>query len=392
MVNTDYFLKFVPSFLKLNPVIQLHDKHFEPFISSDEIDFAIQNMAKQMDDDFFDEIPVFIGVLNGSFKVISDLMKYYRGMCEVSFVKLASYEGTQSTNQVKQLIGLNEDLEGKTVVIVEDIVDTGNTVEELKAIFKEKKVKHLKIATLFFKPDAYKKDIKLDYVGIRIPDRFIVGFGLDYDGLGRNLPDVYQLAKENINTQMINIVLFGKPGAGKGTQADFLKEKYNLVHLSTGDIFRYNIKNDTDLGRLAKTYMDKGDLVPDAVTIQMLQSEVDKNPQAKGFLFDGFPRTIAQAEALDKFLSSKGQEITATVALEADDEILVQRLLERGKTSGRPDDQDEEKIRNRYEEYNQKTAPLMDYYKKQNKFKPVDGIGQIAEVTERLSVVIDGLL
>lgn len=119
-------------------MIQLHDKHFEPFISSEEIDFAIQNMAKQMDDNFFDEVPVFIGVLNGSFKVISDLMKYYRGMCEVSFVKLASYEGTQSTNQVKQLIGLNEDLEGKTVVIVEDIVDTGNTVEELKAILKEK--------------------------------------------------------------------------------------------------------------------------------------------------------------------------------------------------------------------------------------------------------------
>jgi len=190
---------------------------------------------------------------------------------------------------------------------------------------------------------------------------------------------------------MINIVLFGKPGAGKGTQADFLKEKYNLVHLSTGDIFRYNIKNDTELGQLAKTFMDKGDLVPDEVTIKMLESEVDKNPQAKGFLFDGFPRTIAQAEALDKFLESKNQGITATVALEANNEILVQRLLERGKTSGRPDDQDEEKIRNRYDEYNQKTAPLMDYYKAQNKFKAVDGIGSIAEVTERLSAVIDTL-
>jgi len=190
---------------------------------------------------------------------------------------------------------------------------------------------------------------------------------------------------------MINIVLFGKPGAGKGTQAEFLKDKYNLVHLSTGDIFRFNIKNDTDLGRLAKTFMDKGDLVPDEVTIKMLQSEVDKNPQAAGFLFDGFPRTIAQAEALDAFLASKEEEITATVALEANDEILVQRLLERGKTSGRPDDQDEEKIRNRYQEYNEKTAPLMDYYKAQNKFYAVDGIGSIQEVTERLSVVLDEL-
>lgn len=190
---------------------------------------------------------------------------------------------------------------------------------------------------------------------------------------------------------MINIVLFGKPGAGKGTQAEFLKDKYNLVHLSTGDIFRFNIKNDTDLGRLAKTFMDKGDLVPDEVTIKMLQSEVDKNPQAAGFLFDGFPRTIAQAEALDAFLASKEEEITATVALEANDEILVQRLLERGKTSGRPDDQDEDKIRNRYQEYNEKTAPLMDYYKAQNKFYAVDGIGSIQEVTERLSVVLDEL-
>ena len=176
-------------------MIHLHDKTFEPFISSDEIDFAIKNMAKQMDDDFFDEVPVFIGVLNGSFMVLSDLMKQYRGMCEVSFVKMASYERTSSTKDVKQLIGLNQDLEGRNVVVVEDIVDTGNTVEELKAIFKQKKVKHLKIATLFFKPEAYKKDIKIDYVGIRIPNKFIVGYGLDYDGLGRNLADVYQLAQ-----------------------------------------------------------------------------------------------------------------------------------------------------------------------------------------------------
>ncbi len=190
---------------------------------------------------------------------------------------------------------------------------------------------------------------------------------------------------------MINIVLFGKPGAGKGTQAEFLKGKYNLVHLSTGDVFRFNIKNETQLGKLAKTYMDKGDLVPDGVTIQMLQSEVDNNPEAAGFLFDGFPRTISQAEALDAFLSTKNDKITATIALEADDEILVARLLERGKTSGRPDDQDEEKIRHRYQEYNQKTAPLMEYYSKQNKFYPVNGIGSIADITERLSKVIDNL-
>ena len=190
---------------------------------------------------------------------------------------------------------------------------------------------------------------------------------------------------------MINIVLFGKPGAGKGTQAEFLKEKYNLIHISTGDVFRYNLKNNTELGQLAKTYMDRGDLVPDEVTIKMLQDEVEKNPDTNGFLFDGFPRTTAQADALDAFLKTKGWEITATIALEADDEILVQRLLERGKTSGRSDDQDEEKIRNRYQEYNEKTAPLMAYYEKQNKYHAVDGIGTINEITNRLAKVIDNL-
>lgn len=372
-------------------MIQLHDKKFEAFIQAKEIDFALQNMANNIATDFKDEVPVFIGVLNGSFMVLSDLMKHYDYPCEINFVKLASYEGTKSTNKVKQLIGLNESLEGKSVIIVEDIVDTGNTVEELKKIFKEQKVKHFKIATLFFKPEAYKKDIKLDYVGIRIPNKFIVGYGLDYNGLGRNLKNVYQLANENTHHNMINIVLFGKPGAGKGTQAEFLKQKYHLTHLSTGDIFRYNMKNDTSLGKLAKSYIEKGDLVPDEVTIKMLEDEVNKNLDSKGFLFDGFPRTIAQANALDAFLKTKQWNVTATVALEADDEVLVQRLLERGKTSGRADDQDVAKIRNRYQEYNEKTAPLMDFYKAQHKFYAVNGIGSIAEITERLSAVIDKL-
>jgi adenylate kinase len=190
---------------------------------------------------------------------------------------------------------------------------------------------------------------------------------------------------------MINIVLFGKPGAGKGTQAEFLKTKYNLTHISTGDVFRYNLKNNTPLGEEARGYMDRGELVPDALTIKMLQDEVEKNPDTAGFLFDGFPRTIAQAEALDAFLTSKGWQVDATVGLEADDEILVQRLLERGKTSGRADDQDENLIRNRYQEYNEKTSPLMDYYNKQGKFHAVDGIGEIAEITNRLSSVIDTL-
>ena len=176
-----------------DPEIRLHDKTFVPFISLDEIDFAIARMASQVAADFADEVPVFVGVLNGSFMVVADFVRHYSGPCEVSFMKLSSYEGTQTTNSVKKLIGLNQDLSGRTVVVIEDIVDTGTTLVELKALFKEQNVRHLKFATLFFKPDAYTKDIKIDYVGIRIPNKFIVGYGLDYDGLGRNLPEVYQL-------------------------------------------------------------------------------------------------------------------------------------------------------------------------------------------------------
>lgn len=190
---------------------------------------------------------------------------------------------------------------------------------------------------------------------------------------------------------MINLVLFGKPGAGKGTQATFLKEQYNLVHISTGDVFRFNMKNGTELGKLAQSYMDKGELVPDAVTINMLEEEVAKNPEAAGFIFDGFPRTTAQAEALDQFLAGQGMNINATIALEADDEILIARLLERGKESGRSDDQDASKIRFRFEEYNQKTAPLKMYYEAQGKFHSVNGIGAIPEITGRISAIIDTL-
>ena len=190
---------------------------------------------------------------------------------------------------------------------------------------------------------------------------------------------------------MINVVLFGPPGAGKGTQAEFLKEKYELVHISTGDVFRFNIKNSSELGVLAKSFVDKGQLVPDEVTINMLNAEVDKNPQAKGFIFDGFPRTETQADSLAESLASKNTEISAMVALEVEDEVLVQRLLERGKTSGRADDADESIIRDRIKEYYSKTAILKSYYEKQNKYFGIDGIGGIPEITERISKVFDTL-
>ena len=190
---------------------------------------------------------------------------------------------------------------------------------------------------------------------------------------------------------MINIVLFGKPGAGKGTQANFLKKKYSLIHISTGDLFRYNIKNKTELGKLAKSFLDKGDLVPDQVTIKMLEEEVERNTNTKGFLFDGFPRTKSQAEALDNFLENNKMQINATISLEVEDNVLIKRLLERGKSSGRIDDQNESKIINRFKEYNKKTAPLKTYYNDQNKFYSVSGIGSIDIITNRLVQVIDSL-
>jgi adenylate kinase len=369
-------------------VIKLHDKYFKPFVSAQEIDTAIGKMAMQIAEDLEDEIPVFIGVLNGSFMVVSDFVKKYPKPCEVTFIKLASYEGVKSTEDIQRLIGLTQDLSGRTVVILEDIIDTGNTLYEIHRIFKNENVKALKIATLFYKPEAYKKDFKIHYIGIEIPNKFIVGFGLDYDGLGRDLPEVYQL---KTTQHMTNIVLFGPPGAGKGTQATFLKEKYNLIHISTGDVFRFNIKNETALGTLAKSFMDKGELVPDQVTIDMLNAEVEKNADANGFIFDGFPRTSAQAEALKQLMEDKDSQINAMIALEVEDEVLVGRLLERGKTSGRSDDADESIIRNRIKEYYTKTAILKDYYTAQDRYFGVDGVGSIEDITLRLAQVIDKL-
>lgn len=191
---------------------------------------------------------------------------------------------------------------------------------------------------------------------------------------------------------MLNLVLFGPPGAGKGTQAARLVEKYHLVHLSTGDIFRSNIKEGTDLGQLAKSYIDKGALVPDEVTIGMLEAEVNSNSNAKGFIFDGFPRTSAQAEALDAFLSTKDTEVSSMLALEVDENELITRLLERGKSSGRADDQDAGIIKNRIRVYENETAVLKTYYANQNKFFGIEGVGSIESITLGLCKAIDTLV
>lgn len=191
---------------------------------------------------------------------------------------------------------------------------------------------------------------------------------------------------------MLNLILFGKPGSGKGTQASLIKNKYNLVHISTGDVFRKNMSNKTDLGMLAKGYMEKGELVPDEVTVNMLKEELEYHLPCEGFIFDGFPRTSYQAEKLDALLTKYSLNIHLTIALDVDNDTLIKRLLNRGKSSGRADDQSEDKINKRLQEYDKKTKPLIEFYTKQNKYKSINGIGEMDDITARIVNLLDNYL
>ena len=190
---------------------------------------------------------------------------------------------------------------------------------------------------------------------------------------------------------MINLILFGPPGSGKGTQAEQLVEKYNLLHISTGDLFRYEMGNDTELGLKAKSYISKGELVPDSVTIGMLKNKVDANLNVPGYIFDGFPRNIIQSEALDEILKEKEESVSVLLSLDVGDEEIIKRILNRGKTSGRSDDNDESIIRNRIEVYKSETSPVFDFYAKSNKSKMINGIGTIEEIFDRLCAEVDGM-
>lgn len=188
---------------------------------------------------------------------------------------------------------------------------------------------------------------------------------------------------------MLNIVLFGPPGAGKGTQSEKLIEKYGLTHLSTGDLFRKHLGEGTDLGKLARKYMDEGHLVPDQVVISMVEDKIASTSGSKGFIFDGFPRTTAQAEALDAMLSANGMQISGMIALDVPQEVLKERIKERGKTSGRADDQDEEKINTRIKVYLDETLPVAKYYENQGKYTSINGVGGIDEIFSEISKVMD---
>lgn len=188
---------------------------------------------------------------------------------------------------------------------------------------------------------------------------------------------------------MLNIVLFGPPGAGKGTQSEKLIAKYGLTHLSTGDLFRKHLGEGTDLGNLAKKYMDVGHLVPDQVVISMVEDKISYSKESKGFIFDGFPRTTAQAEALDTMLENHGMSISGMIALDVPHDILKERIKERGKTSNRADDQNEEKINTRIKVYLDETLPVAKYYEGQGKFKKINGVGDINQIFQDISTTID---
>ena len=188
---------------------------------------------------------------------------------------------------------------------------------------------------------------------------------------------------------MLNLILFGPPGAGKGTQSEKILAKYNLKHISTGDLLRAERNAGTDLGNQANEFISKGELVPDAVVIGMVKNFMSENTQANGFIFDGFPRTIAQAEALDSMLNDFNTEISIVLGLEVDEDELVKRLLLRGQTSGRADDQSEETIRNRFQEYLNKTLPIQNYYTEKNRYFGVEGIGEIDQIFDSLCAHLD---
>jgi len=190
---------------------------------------------------------------------------------------------------------------------------------------------------------------------------------------------------------MINLILFGPPGSGKGTQSEKIIETYQLIHLSTGDLLRSEVAAGTELGMQAKELMESGKLVSDEIVIGMIESRLQQNKDAAGFVFDGFPRTVEQAKALDKLLEKNGLPAGYMIALEVDEEELTQRILERGKTSGRPDDQNKELIKQRVKEYNSKTAPVADHYGKLGKFTSIEGIGSIEDIFKKISETIDKL-
>jgi adenylate kinase len=370
----------------MKDVVRIHNKEFELFLSGGQIRERVTELAGDINRDFQNTKPVFVIVLNGALFFAADLLREIELNCEISCIRLGSYDGMVSTGAIKQSLNLDREINGKDVIILEDIVDTGFTVSRLSEALKSAGAKSVKVAALLLKPEALRYPVRVDYTGFRTPNLFLAGYGLDYNHEGRHLKNIYIVKKRKLN--MLNIVLFGPPGAGKGTQSKKLIEKYGLIHLSTGDLLRSEISQGTPLGLEAKLFMDEGKLVPDEVVIGMIENKLQSNGEVPGYIFDGFPRTVAQAEALDTMLNAQGLSISAMISLEVEEKELVTRLLQRGLELGRSDDTIEV-IEKRIKEYESKTRPVAQYYTTQGKFFEVKGIGDIEEIFQAIQIVIE---
>lgn len=376
--------------------VTIKDKTFGISIPEEVIKQKVKAVAERINHDMAGKNPLLLAVLNGSFVFAADLMRELTIPCEISFVKLASYQGTTSTGKVKEVIGINENLAGRTVIIVEDIVETGLTIQQMLDSLGTRNPESVHVCTLLLKPERLQVDINVEYVAISIPNDFILGYGLDYDQQGRNLRDIYtlisneQLTPNNPNN-MKNIVIFGAPGSGKGTQSDLIIEKYGLNHISTGDVLRNEMKNGTPLGQTARQYIDEGKLVPDSLIIDMLAKVYDCfGNEHKGVIFDGFPRTVPQAEALKKMLAERGHEVAAMIELDVPEDELMSRLVKRGLESGRSDD-NEETIKKRLDVYHNQTSPLIDWYEKEGLRRPINGLGALDRIFADICAVIDAI-
>ena len=372
-------------------VVKIKDKTFKTSIPEKEIKARIQAVADRINHDLADKNPLFLAVLNGAFVFAADLMRMITIPCEISFVKLASYQGTTSTGKITEVMGINEDLTDRTIVIIEDIVDTGLTMKRMIESLGTRHPASVHICSLLVKPEKLQVDLNIEYAAMEIPNDFIVGYGLDYDQQGRNLPDIYTLVNEDNLKNMKNIVIFGAPGSGKGTQSDLLIEKYGLGHISTGDVLRSEIKKGTELGKTAASYIDKGQLIPDALMVDILASVYDSfGTDHPGVIFDGFPRTIPQAEALKKMLEERGHRIAAMIELDVPEEELMTRLIKRGQESGRSDD-NAETIKKRLDVYHNQTSPLIEWYEKEGILHHINGLGALDRIAGDIQQVIDQL-
>lgn len=370
--------------------ITLQDKTFKPFIKNERIMRAIDDVAAKVNRDFCGctDVPIVLCVLNGAIPFTGELLQRLDFNCQLVSIKLSSYQGTRSTGTVLNVTGLTADVTGRRIIICEDIVDTGNTIVALKEMLLSEGAADVKICTLLLKPEVYNKPERIDYVGLEIPNAFIVGFGLDYNELGRNSKDIYVID----DNKMKYYILFGPPGAGKGTHAGAIAQKYNLKHISTGELLRAEIAAGTELGKQAKSLIDAGSLVPDEVVEGMIESTFNNTTGVSGFLLDGFPRNIAQAEDLDKILEKRGEGVTAVVSLMISDDLIRERIKHRATIEGRADDASDTTIANRIKTYHAQTEPLIDYYKKAGKYYECDGgTGTIDDNRRRVLALIESI-